>query len=372
MEAKQKIIVVVTMLALVGLLGPHPLALAGNLEPNSPPGPTMKTLDQVEPRIPISDVPYTVSASGSYYLTADLQLSDPNGTAINVEANNISIDLMGYSLIGPGKATGTNYGILMHGRNNVEVCNGTVRGFGSCGVYEGNVDAQGHRFIRMRAVSNGSHGIYLAGKGHLVKDCTAADNGGYGIVALGGSTVTGNTAYNNVRGIWASRDCTVAGNTAHNNAGSGIHAIFGCTVTGNTSYNNTYGFYADGWCTLTGNTARNNQYCGIIVWSGNTVIGNTVCNNNLADDDFDAGITVAGGGCLIKGNTLRENLQNNLYIMWHDNAIEENLVTGSFAGIHFDEIEGTGNFYANNRASDNIVDYFNTAGQTDGGGNYSF
>jgi len=34
----------------------------------------MKTLDQIEPRTPISSAPYTISASGAYYLTNNLAL----------------------------------------------------------------------------------------------------------------------------------------------------------------------------------------------------------------------------------------------------------------------------------------------------------
>jgi hypothetical protein len=48
METKGKSMKVVTcILALAGLLGVLTLATAGNLEPNAPPGPTMKTLDEI-------------------------------------------------------------------------------------------------------------------------------------------------------------------------------------------------------------------------------------------------------------------------------------------------------------------------------------
>jgi hypothetical protein len=48
METRDKSMKVVTcILALVALLGILTLATAGNLEPNVPPGPTMKTLDEI-------------------------------------------------------------------------------------------------------------------------------------------------------------------------------------------------------------------------------------------------------------------------------------------------------------------------------------
>ena len=78
METTKKLII----LALAGFLVFSLLAVAGDLEPNSPPGPTMKTLDEVEPRVPIraSDLPLTISQSGSYYLVEDVTFTDTTPT----------------------------------------------------------------------------------------------------------------------------------------------------------------------------------------------------------------------------------------------------------------------------------------------------
>jgi len=195
METKKaKTTVVVSLLALVGLLLLSLRGQAGNLEPSAPPGPTMKTLDEVEPRIPISqdDIPLTINQSGSYYLTEDV---NSVGTAITVEVNDVTIDLMGYTIFGPD--SGTNYGVCMYGRSNVEIRNGTVRNFGSCGILETGENGKEHRIIAVRVVSNGFTGISLNGASYLVKDCTAAENAGGGISSDRGSTVTGNTCYNN-------------------------------------------------------------------------------------------------------------------------------------------------------------------------------
>jgi len=51
METKQKKTkTAVSVLVLAGLVVFALTAIGGNLEPSAPPGPTMKTLDEVEPR----------------------------------------------------------------------------------------------------------------------------------------------------------------------------------------------------------------------------------------------------------------------------------------------------------------------------------
>lgn len=279
METRQKRTKIVGGLALAGLLVLSLFAVAGNLEPTAPPGPTMKTLDQVEPRIPISqaDIPKTINTPGSYYLTEDVSSA---GTAITIIVDDVTIDLAGFSLVG----SGSDYGICMNGRSNVEIRNGTVRNFW-CGIYEVSSNGRGHRVIDVRAISNGSRGIYLPGSGHLVRGCTAGNNGTsatspvYGIYTGGGSTITGNTAHHNgtlapnaVYGISASSGSTITGNTAYNNGSSatgtvyGIYANIGSTVTGNTAYDNgtgasgnVYGIYLAGNCLVDQNTAYSND-----------------------------------------------------------------------------------------------------------------
>jgi parallel beta-helix repeat protein len=179
-------------------------------------------------------------------------------------------------------------------------------------------------------ISNGQNGICLRGSGHLVKNCTAIENQSWGIYAYRGSTIIGNTVCNNQGdGIRVEGGCTVTGNTVTGSERNGIYAYYGCTVT-----------------------------------------GNTVRLNNLSAQLEHGGIRVMDG-CLVKGNTVRENLRNSIYVGLTNNAVEENLITVSAGhGIYFND---TGNFYANNRASDNATkNYAGTTGQTDGGGNYEF
>ena len=80
-------------------------------------------------QIDIATLPYTISQPGSYVVVKDLTLSTTGADGITITANNVTLDLNGHTLTGPGKYAGSyDRGITVPGYlTNVEVRNGTVR-----------------------------------------------------------------------------------------------------------------------------------------------------------------------------------------------------------------------------------------------------
>jgi hypothetical protein len=214
---------------------------------------------------PLTVVPVTITTPGSYCFTSDLQCSAPDSDAIVIDVDDVTIDLMGYNLVGP--CSGQGRGIYINARANVEIRNGTIRDFGAEGILAlwtpNPVDFSRygylHRVIDVRVLFNGSDGICLEGRQNFVKDCSASGNVGDGFFAWDCSTLIGNTAYENGgTGIRVMFGATVINNTLFANGVDGISAHVGCTVSCNTAtYNELAGITAGDDCTVTGNTA----YC---------------------------------------------------------------------------------------------------------------
>jgi hypothetical protein len=173
------------------------------------------------------DLPIIISAPGSYRLCKTLKVPDANTTAIVVTASNVSIDLDGFSIIGPNEcsrwsgctAQGTGHGIKADSATNVTVTNGTVRGVGNTGIHLG-LDS---RVEKVKAISNGYRGISV-GTGSIVANCIAISNGEWGgITAAEYSTIRENVVHGNLgTGINGGCVSTVIGNSSTSNGGNGI------------------------------------------------------------------------------------------------------------------------------------------------------
>jgi hypothetical protein len=95
----------------------------------------MKTADQIysklDPRTPISSAPFIITNSGSYYLTTNLTVNvNYAATAIQIAANNVTLDLNGFALtstVNPAGGAGIYLGAAV-AVTNITIVNGIISG----------------------------------------------------------------------------------------------------------------------------------------------------------------------------------------------------------------------------------------------------
>ena len=130
---KTKQFVQIAAIVLLSILN-HQLSTCfaqGSLTPPGTPAPTMKSLDQIEARTPITNTAslVTISQPGSYYLTANLTVS--TGDGIDINTNDVTLDLNGFTIRSTA-ASATGTGILLNnGWTDITIGNGHIRGGGT-------------------------------------------------------------------------------------------------------------------------------------------------------------------------------------------------------------------------------------------------
>ena len=198
-------------------------ALAGSVTPGDAPG-----------------FPVTISQPGSYRLSGNLTVPNVDTTAIDITADNVTIDLNGFSIIGPnvcsllacsslpgGFALGK--GVYSESRSSISVVNGSIRGIGG-------------------------EGIYLSGFGSYVEKVHVDSSGAAGI-AVSYGVVIGNTVTRSAVGISLSGSGTVSGNNAVGNRDVGFQIVCPTAMIGNSAALNGQNvrIRAGTGCAFTGN-----------------------------------------------------------------------------------------------------------------------
>ena len=242
----------------------------GALTPLGTPSPTMKSLDQIEPRVVIQTLPFIISAPGSYVLGRNLSGAE----GITIASSNVTLDLNGFVLTGSAGNNGN--GVLVAGTfERLVVRNGVLRDWGANGVaapacigaviekVQVGVDA---------TVSNAFTAGISVGESSQVIACsvvvTGGQAGGAGILAASRSVF---------------RDCIVTGIAGVGmNGGNGL-TVVGCRVSGclysgvdcslgavirdcDASSNGGNGFYVSGKATITGCAATSNGGGWLLYW----------------------------------------------------------------------------------------------------------
>jgi hypothetical protein len=323
----------------------------GTLTPPGAPAPTMKSLDQIEPRTPISSLPFNITRPGSYYLTTNFTgISGTNG--ITISSGNVSLDLRGFTLAG---AAGALDGILVAGTlTNITIENGIVSGWPGDGVEAAN--SSGSQFSQLSLTDNGADGLdpginsiirHCIADGNTLQgfgggsdyqctfdSCTAAGNGNWGFAVKSSSLLVNCDANNNAYdGFFPGSLCTLRDCTAVFNSGDGFNIPFpGSVLVGCASGNNNdYGFQlsdhstvqncnasynnADGINTLYDSaiescTAGYNQGQGISAGTNCAIIG---CASSANAGSSSVGI-LAGDGCTIKDCVTAANPLNGIVV----------------------------------------------------------
>ncbi len=300
---------------------------------------TMPVESHQEDRIPIDSLPYTISVTGSYYVTANL--NGPVG--ITITTSNVTLDLNGYTLKGtPGN---TSEGIKVTiAATNIVIRNGGVTRWGKEGIKASM--ASNSNFTELQILNNSLDGL-TAGNNNLasfivasnntfdgidfgesasIYHCTAANNQNDGIEADAGSSISECTARDNVQhGIRTTGSSTLSLNTCTENNGHGFSCGSGSNVSQNTASNNGLcGFYLSNSGMATDNVSRNNGNHGfewlndcvlqsnsasLNAWSGfNTAYTGGKLDNNSSSVNLQHGYNIQNaGGCVITRNTATGN-----------------------------------------------------------------
>lgn len=162
-------------------------ALLGNVTPGDTPG-----------------FPVTLSQPGSYRLSGNLTVSDIETTAIEIAADDVSLDLNGFRIRGPAFAragNGISASTPAGGRYGFSsVTNGSISGFG--------------------------YGLVL-GANSIVMNLRVHNNGSAGIWTGPGSLVVNNIVADNALGMFVSERSVIRANTV-SGAGSGGTVLLGC------------------------------------------------------------------------------------------------------------------------------------------------
>jgi hypothetical protein len=278
---------------------------------------------------PSTTFPIIINQPGSYVLTSNLVVTDPNTTAIEITDSHITLNLNGHMIRGPN-AGGTGDGIFSEDGYNLTIKNGSIWGFGGRGIFLTSTSPEhlleaGHYVKDVQTFLNGSHGIDIRGGGII--NCTANRNNSRGISAIYSTITNCTTNRNGGDGIHASSstftNCTTNGNTndgifaidstvthctANGNGGNGIYASTS-TITNCLVYGNSSNGIDAGNSTITNCTTHYNTSDGIKGYQNCRIEGNNMRHNGTLGTGY--GLNITGDNNYVVKNVAKDNTSGN-------------------------------------------------------------
>ena len=348
---------VIPALGLCAIIAPG--AVAGELTP--PPGPvapTMKPLDEIEPRTAVNTLPagvdsvHLIDQPGSYYLTASIA-GQVGLHGLRIDADNVTLDLNGFTLDG---VAGSMHGVLAVNVAGLTIRNGLIVGFGSRGIEASSARASVYDSLIVR--DSGDKGI-AAGFNSIIRDCIVTGSGSDGIFTNTGALIERCVSSANAGdGFDVSVGCTILDCVANDNAGAGYFIIQHANVDRSIARGNGLnGLTSGAGTSVTNSHFRRNGDHGISVASGCDIVGNRSDENIGPGIRVNATSRVQGNTC--KGNGFLGGDAAGILVEGAGNSVIDNIVVSNDRGI---ETTGSGNVIASNVAIANGANYVIVAG----------
>jgi hypothetical protein len=243
--------------------------------------------------------PVTINTGGSYRLTSDLIIPDENTIGIILGASHISLDLNGFSIVGPNTCTGTGSaisctfdqgspGIRLDGAN-LTIKNGTIRSTAGDGLGQfGNIGPTVLESLTVTG-SGAIGGDFQTAENDQIRisNCNFIRNNGQGILLGGdGAQVThSNISHNKHNGIsMGGRGNLVSNSSFAENGSSGIEMVMGSAgnlILTNLFFDNgLYGVHLNGAMAYGGNQYDGNVSGALGGIGPGIGISTNICNGS--------------------------------------------------------------------------------------------